>query len=115
MNNCLNCKYYREYTSPIMGDYTNSTEIRCSCVFTTLSTAKKDFKPYCCATYSPKAKFTPALKPCPFCGSYNVYPQSRKTGDIKLVWNECLDCHARSGAYNTEVEANIAWNVRDGE
>ena len=55
------------------------------------------------------------LKPCPFCGgdafstdyTYHIHP-----GRCIVHFVECNRCHAMTNEYDTETEANEAWNRR---
>lgn len=54
------------------------------------------------------------LKPCPFCGGKAELVNYGLTGRLKIV--QCLDCGARTRAFDTEVKrgesACDAWNKR---
>lgn len=56
------------------------------------------------------------LLPCPFCcGKAETFPLDKcdSYGNHERLWySECGECFARSGYYNTEGEATIAWNTR---
>lgn len=56
------------------------------------------------------------LLPCPFCGGKaETFPLDKydSYGNHERLWySECGECFARSGYYNTEGEAAIAWNTR---
>ena len=56
------------------------------------------------------------LLPCPFCcGKAEAFPLDKcdSYGNHERLWySECGECFARSGYYNTEGEAAIAWNTR---
>lgn len=56
------------------------------------------------------------LLPCPFCGGKAETFQLDKYdsyGNHERLWySECGECFARSGYYDTEGEAEIAWNTR---
>jgi Lar family restriction alleviation protein len=55
-------------------------------------------------------------KPCPFCGSDNLYgfeyPFTRKPG-IRGCFIRCNNCGAASGNHETIEDALKAWNERD--
>jgi Lar family restriction alleviation protein len=54
-------------------------------------------------------------KPCPFCGSMDLYkfqyPFKRKQG-IRGCYIKCNQCGAASGNYETVEDALKAWNER---
>lgn len=56
------------------------------------------------------------LLPCPFCGGKaETFPLDKcdSYGNYERIWySECGECFTRSGYYNTEGEAAIAWNTR---
>ena len=56
------------------------------------------------------------LLPCPLCsGKAETFPLDKydSYGNHEMLWySECGECFARSGYYNTEGEAAIAWNTR---
>lgn len=56
-------------------------------------------------------------KPCPFCGSDDLYsfdyPFTRKPG-IRGCFVKCRGCGAESGKYETVEDALKAWNERKG-
>lgn len=56
------------------------------------------------------------LMNCPFCcGKAETFPLDKydSYGNHERLWySECGECFARSGYYNTEGEAAIAWNTR---
>ena len=57
------------------------------------------------------------LKPCPFCGSKEVYTQTFTIGGISnnWLWNvKCTEqgCFAEGPICNSEKEAISAWNRR---
>jgi len=50
------------------------------------------------------------LKPCPFCGSHDVFinfPDSEH-----IFWGQCEDCDCETGWKDTEELAIKAWNTR---
>lgn len=54
------------------------------------------------------------LKPCPFCGSKEVYRGTFALGP-NMPWNfniKCMDCFAEGPICDTEQEAISAWNRR---
>lgn len=52
------------------------------------------------------------LKPCPFCGSKNIYLYSNIT-NITSRWRVlCKDCDAQVGRYVMKEQAVDAWNRR---
>ena len=54
------------------------------------------------------------LKPCPFCGSYDISLDCNSDND-PFTW--CVNCGARTVECMTETEAIEAWNkrVEDGK
>lgn len=54
---------------------------------------------------------------CPFCGgkhcnSANRYETPSGRDYIVRHFVECMDCEARTSEYDTEKQANLAWNTR---
>ncbi len=52
------------------------------------------------------------LKPCPFCGSNNIYLYKACGVCDDDAWLECLECGVKTKAFRDTDEAIDAWNNR---
>ena len=55
-----------------------------------------------------------SLKPCPFCGSNNIYLYKACGVCCDDAWLECLECGTKTKAFRDVDEAIDAWNWRIG-
>jgi Lar family restriction alleviation protein len=56
------------------------------------------------------------LKPCPFCGSHDVYLLRDGDKDELVGWVTCCDCEGSGPIVDTDItEENVAakWNTRN--
>lgn len=55
------------------------------------------------------------LKPCPFCGSTNVFVTDSESDDhlFKIFYVTCGNCEAHGPVEYTEENASLAWEDRD--